>query len=558
MLRELFLENFVIIRQAHLEFRRGLTVFTGETGAGKSLLVKAVKLLMGERQSPGLLYPGAKRAVLQGVFEPPGPLTERLQDEGFSVEADGLIIRRVFFEDSRSKVYLNGQLVTLSQLKAITEGMISIAGQHEYHGLLRATTYIDWIDGFGGLWPLRERLGRAYKDLRGLEAKKNQLERELRDSERTKELLQAELKEIEEVGPREGEEEELLAEIEVVRASSTLKELSEGVYQDLYGKRGSCEELLSRSIGALQKMAEIDSRVSELLSRLENTLTELREVAYEVRDYHHGLSGDPSRLDELGGRLNAIRRLLLRHGPTIGDCLRKREELKERLNALKAPGALVSELEREIEEKGRELVELAQLLSEKRIEAASKLTELVNKELTGLFVSGGEFKIEVSRPEHPSPEDVLVDGMDKVTFLFRPNPGLPPRPLSQIASGGELSRVMLALRIATSGKGHTSTILFDEIDAGIGGETANLVGDKLHRLGRLMQVLCVSHFPQVASRADTHFVVRKHTDGASTWTEIIEVKGEERVEEISRMLGGAIDKEATGFARRLLGLEEDS
>lgn len=555
MLRELILENFVLIKRAHIYLDDGLTVFTGETGAGKSLLVRAVKLLLGERQVPGLIYPGAERAVLQAIFDPPVWLREVMEEFGLSAE-EGLIIKRIFSRKTKARTYVNGHAVTLYELKKLTGGLLSIAGQHEYQGLLKRGSYIGWLDSFAGLVDERKRLNKVYEDLKALEEEERKLYSRLGEIQARREILEAELREIEEIDPKKGEEEVILRELELLSSSSTLKELGQAAYEKLYSSRGSCEELLSEAMEAISKMSNIDSRLNEIFKRLDSALTEIREVAYEVRDYTDDLTGDPQRIDELETRLHRLRKLLLKHGPTVEDCLRKKDQIKAQLSALNSPKAFMAEIKARLEEKRKELLDAAINLSKMRKDAARQLESAVNRELEGLFIHDCLFSIRIETPDEPSYKDVGPDGMDKVFFCFRPNPGLSPRPLNEIASGGELSRVMLALRVALSGRLEGTTILFDEIDAGIGGETANFVGEKLRSLGDSMQVLCVSHFPQVASRARGHFVVKKTQDNNQTWTEIFEVRGETRVQEIARMLGGN-GPEALGYARSLLDMGDN-
>ena len=551
-MRELVLENFVLIKKGHLLFEPGFTVFTGETGAGKSLLVRAVKLLMGERQHQGLIYPGERQAFLQGVFHPPSELIKSLEEQGITVE-DELIIHRMFSEESRSRTYVNGRAVTLGQLRSITSGLLSIAGQHEYQGLLKSDTPIKWLDLYGGLDHRRKAMEEAYADYRKAVSRLQKLREEMEKAMSQRDAIRAELEEIEHVSPKEGEEEALLEEIERLRASTTLRELAEGAFKCLYAGTGSCEESLSHALHGLEKISSIDKGMVRLSERLDATLTEVREVAYELREYLQGLSFDPGRLDELEARLNAIRRLLLRYGPTIEDCLKKRAELKGVLDSIERPDEAMLHMETALNEAEERLIDCASHLSRERKAAAMRLEQMVNQELQGLFPGTAMFKVDVQSPSPVEVRTIGPDGMDRVRFLFTPNPGLPGKPLNEIASGGELSRVMLALRIA-QGQAPGTTILFDEIDAGIGGETAHLVGEKLRQLSSSMQVICVSHFPQVASRADGHFAVRKITDGHITWTEIEKLQGRDRTLEIARMLGGR-DQDALSYAMSLLNLE---
>ncbi len=552
MLRELILENFILIRSLHLNLKKGFTVFTGETGAGKSLLVRAMKLLMGQRYTGELLSNDARQLTIQGVFEIDEEKRGSLAEIGITIDDNILIIKRIFSKDKPSRTYINGMAVTLSELKQVACGLLSIAGQHEYHGLLKSDAHYDWLDMFGGLMELRREVSRLYNDVRSLEGQRDELLSRLEAVNEKRQILTDKIKEIEAVAPQEGEDDRIEGELSTLKEASLLKELSYAAYNLLYGMNNSCEGLLSRALETVERLSDIDENALSLAGRIDSALTEIKDIAFELQRYHDSIRDDAYRIEELEARLNAIRRLLLRHGPTIEDCLKTKEEMEKELIELKKPQKAVASIEDELSKKRRHLLRLAKELSEKRKEASIALEKRVNKGLKGLFTHKCAFFIVVDTPVDITDSNIGQFGIDKVRFMFSPNTGIEPMPIEKIASGGELSRVMLALRIALSDKLQTGTILFDEIDAGIGGKTANFIGERLKLLGKTMQVMCVSHFPQVAAMADNHFKVIKEIRGERTETSIIELKEKkQRLSEFTRMLG-AETEEAKEYANFLI------
>ncbi len=551
MIHEIIIKDFVLIEEAAIDFGPGFTAITGETGAGKSLLIQALKLLCGERGGPQFVREGCRQAVLQMRAEPSEEAEAIMEELGIEA-GDELVARRIITDSGKSRVYVNGAMVTLADLRRIVGSMISIAGQHEYHSLLRPERQRMLLDAFSGLSQETGELAVLFDEYRKKERRLRDLRKQKKRWEERRKELEAEVEEITKVAPEPGEEDELRRQREVLKSASSLRQLGEQCYHSLYGGAGSVEEILAECGKLLGKMAAMDPSLDRLARELDSVALQASELASDLRSYLDSISADPARLEEIENRLYALRSLMRKFGPEIEDVLRHKAEIEERLKEGAGLGEELERLEEEVERQGRELVEKALYISHRRAEAAERLGEVVTKELKGLKMKDALFSVEVKRPEAPLPSDVSSHGLDEVTFFFRPNAGSSPRPLADIASGGELSRLLLTIRsvIAVKEAG-TTVMVFDEIDAGIGGEVASRVGEKLCALASQGQVLAVTHFPQIAAVANGHILVSKATRNGSTVTSVSMLDGsEERHAELTRMLGGK--EGAAGFARELM------
>ena len=551
MLLELDLKDFVLIRHAAFSFPRGLSVLTGETGAGKSLLVQAIKLLLGAKVRPGHVRPGAEQAVVQGVFQP-GPRTLSLLDEMGIEAGEEMIVRRLLPASGRGRTYVNGTIVSIQDLKRLTGDLVSITGQHDFQSLLKKVSHREWLDLFCRAGERASRVRELHGRFRLLERRRDELANKKSLAEGQAKELREQAQRIDSLAPRQGEDEELEQRIRVLKSAQALQDLGSSCYQALYAGRGSVDELLHRSRQDLERMARLDPALSGLLEELEGVIYRAQEISFALRDYLGGLDLDPSRLNEMEERLYELRRLMRAFGPGIPDVLAYRREIEQRLEGLEDLEGDLAALEEEAGRVAGTLLEHAVRLSRERMEGAALLSRRVEEELRALGMEHSRFVVSVSSPPEPRLEDVKPWGLDEVEFLFTPNPGQPARPLSAIASGGELSRVMLALRAVLAQKAPVETLVFDEIDAGIGGEVANQVAERLRRLAARAQVIAITHFPQIASRADHHLLVGKTVSGGETLTEVRPLQGDGRLEELARMLGGN-GEAAREFARRLLG-----
>ncbi len=536
MLLELRLKDFVLISETRLEFVPGLIVLTGETGAGKSLLIQSLKLLLGARGGAHLIRPGAKEAVLEAVFE--GRFwAERLASLGLS-SAEELVIRRIITPE-RSRIYLNGSPVTAQMLAKLTQGFIILAGQHEHQLLARPEERLAFLDLFSETQELLLAYQEAYRRFRQAEAAYQDLLLRRQQAERERDFLAFQIREIEEIAPQPGEDEELEAERQRLRNLEKLKDLSQKVSGDL----SQAARLLAEARRTFLRILELDAGLSGLEERLEGLYYEVEDLSQEVSAYSRGLQGEEGRLEEIENRLYQLKRLKRKYGLDLNQVLKELARLKEELAVLERGEERLAELESELTKAREEVYALGRKLSEKRQQGAKRLSELVSKRLPSLAMPEARFQVEVRRLEEPK-----ETGFDQVEFLVATAPQSPLRPLSRVASGGELSRLFLALRVATSTK-ETSLFLFDEVDAGIGGETAHRVGELLKELSRQQQVICVTHWPQIAALADQHFVVEKVRQEGEVETRVRALSPEERRLELARMLGGP---ETVNWAQELV------
>lgn len=550
MLLELGLENFILFERVSLCLSSGLTVLTGETGAGKSLLVQALKLILGARADLQQIRTGTKQALVQAVFEVSPEVRGQLEDMGISCD-DELVIRRTVPQTGKGRIYVNGAIVSLQDLRQIVSGLASLAGQHEYQELLRRERHGPWLDRFSGLGHEVDQITTLYQEIKGLQTN---LQRAVATKEGAAEevdRLRQEAEEIDKIAPKPGEEERLEQELQVLKSAEALRNLGDNCYRTLYADKGSIQEKLASCGQDLKRMAGLDPTLEKTVKELDSVVYQAEEVAWTVRDYIHGLPTDFSQLERIEERIYGLRELKRHFGPTIEDVLTYRNDIEIKLTTLYENGDRIEDLKRKLEEKEKGLVNAALDLSKKRRQGAKRLSKAIRAELSDLKLAKTDFMADVRATERPIASDVGPRGLDKVQFLFSPNVGQPLRPLASIASGGELSRVMLALRAALARQTGIETIVFDEIDAGIGGEVAEKVGFKLKALSSFGQVVTITHFPQIAARGDHHIALEKVVKGDKTAIVIREVEGNQRLEELTRMLGG--DREtARAYAGKLL------
>jgi DNA repair protein RecN (Recombination protein N) len=550
MFLELGLENFVLIKSAVLPFSPGLTVLTGETGAGKSLLVQALKIVLGAKATSQLIRTGAEQATVQAMLEVHPETEPILQEMGIPHDGE-LVIRRIIPKNGRGRIYVNGALVGLQDLKRLTDGLVSLASQHEYQELLRREKQGLWLDRFAGLEGT-EHVARLYQELRALRVEYQRAVEQERIAAAELGELRREIAEIDALSPVPGEEEDLEQELQVLRAAATLRSLGESCYSTLYADKGSVQEQLAECRKNLERMAELDPRLEKTSKELDSAAYQAEEAARALRDYLRDLPTDLSRLDQIEERLYSLRNFQRRYGRSIEEALDYRREIDARIQAISCGGDELTALKDRIGREEQELLSSALELSRRRREAAARLSLAVQAGLSDLNLLKTEFRVEVDAPEGAQVSDVGPRGLDHVNFLFSPNVGEPARALAAIASGGELSRVMLAIRTALVKKVGVETVVFDEIDAGIGGEVAGRVGIKLKALSSRGQVVVVTHFPHIAALADQHLSVGKKVEGGTTVTSVRELHAaDERLEEITRMLGGDTTA-ARAYAKRLL------
>ncbi|HEY8054007.1 MAG TPA: DNA repair protein RecN [Steroidobacteraceae bacterium] len=545
MLTHLQIRDFAIIDAVELELRGGLTVLTGETGAGKSILVDALQLLAGGRAGAEVVRHGAERAEVCATFDlaqAPAALKQWL--EGQSIGAEGeLTVRRVVAGDGRSRAYLNGQSVPVQLLREAGDILIDIHGQHEFQSLTRSAAQRELLDGYGSLTTLTGQVGIAHRVWLGLLNRTLELETQARDRDAKLELLRYQVQELHALGLADGELESITEERARRSHSGRLAQGTQAALTQLYeDETASAHAGVSRALQALKGLASLDAKLGAVLPLLEQASIHIREGARELERYGETLDVDAARQDTVERRLAAIEELARKHRVPPAQLAARGQELQGELAALERADVDLAVLREELTTALESYRTQAQALSHKRTLAARALAKDISARMQTLGMSGGRFEADVAQNGNADPAQ---HGIDQIEFRVSANPGQPPRALSKVASGGELSRLSLAVQVSCAAR-EMRCMVFDEVDAGIGGAVAEIVGRELRTLGEVGQVLCVTHLPQVASQAHHHLRVTKLTDGRTTRTTLTELTAADRVEELARMLGGI---EVTARAR---------
>ena len=553
MLQELRISNFAIIGELDLTFLKGLNILTGETGAGKSIILNAVHLLLGGKATEELIRSSEEEANIEAVFdisenqEVREKAKEKIPKLHQPEEEGSLLIRRMISGTGRGRVFINGNLATLGMLSEIGERLLSIYGQHEHQSLQQVETHIDILDEFGELLGSRDEFQRLYQKFISLSEEIKRIREEKESQIKERDLMAFQSKEIEASGLQTGEEEALKEERNILTHAQKLMEFANGSEEALYGDEGSAIEKIQSVLHQGQEVVAIDPSLSQLLKALEATSIQLEEVALALRNYLKRIEVNPSRLEEIENRVEEISQLKRKYGPTIEEVLLFKKKADERLKSFSSHEERLSQLEGDWEPLRQEIMALAKQLSEKRKDVALELKRSVKKELASLGMKKTTFEVKVDElPLSPT-------GMDRVEFLISPNPGEEVKPLAKIASGGELSRIMLAMKKILAKVGGRQVLIFDEVDSGIGGAIAEVVGKKLKELSRQHQVICVTHLPQIACFADTHYRVKKEVRGGRTITTVSRLEKEAIMEEIGRMLGGLkVTEKTRAHAREMV------
>ncbi|HEX3241360.1 MAG TPA: DNA repair protein RecN [Solirubrobacterales bacterium] len=557
MLRELRIENLLLIERAELRLGEGLNAITGETGAGKTVLAHSLDLLMGGKAKGNIVRPGAPEAWVEGVFDLPPALLEEPEfaelAERLPEGAEEVVLGRRVSAGGRTSAFVAGRAATAADLKLLGGRLLAFFGQHEHRKLTIASAQLEILDGFAGVdhLALRQRYREAHRDCVRLAAELAELREREGSRERDLDLYRYELAEIEEVGPEPEERAAMASDRERLRHAEGLREAAGGAHSALAGAEedgGGATAALAQAESLLSGAGGLDPKLDALSERVAALALELGDAGAELRDYAEGLEADPGALQEIEERLELIDRLERKHGGSVESVLAHAERCREEIARLEGAEVRGAEAEAALAAAEGLREELGGQLSSGRADAAAPLEARVAAELDKLSMAGATLEVVLE----PHPDGFGPNGRETVELRVAPNPGVEAAPLRDAASGGELSRVMLAL----SGLGKAAsagTLVFDEIDAGIGGNTARVVGERLRALGAEHQVLCITHLPQVASLADVHFRLEKAVAGGQAVASVQRLDGEGVVEEIRRMLGGdGDDKAATQHARELL------
>ncbi len=551
MLSQIHIRDFAIIDTLELDLEPGMTLLTGETGAGKSILIDALALVLGRRAGADLIRPGARRAEVSARFELARlPHIKAWLETHELDEGDECILRRVITA-SGSKGYINGRPAPAQLLREVGERLVEIHGQHAHQGLLKSEVQRQALDQFGGHQALAEEVRELFEKWRRTRDELEELRRQARERDSRLELLAFHVEELEALAPREGEMAELEEEHRrlahgdqiLSQCGAALAALSEGEEHDLLTE-------LNRQIAALERLREVEPAIAAACDLLSEAAIQIQEGATELRHLADRIELDPHRLAEVEARIGQFHELARKHHVDADRLPALLEELKRELDRLRHSDERLEALEREVEALARRHEEAATRLSRKRQQAARRLAKAVTGAIRQLGMPHGDFRITLAEREEKGPHP---HGRERILFEVTTNPGQPPRPLGKVASGGELSRIALAIQLQLCGGQQIPTLIFDEVDTGIGGSVAETVGRHLRALGAHHQVLCVTHLPQVAALGHHHLHVAKQTDGSSTTTAITPLEGERRVEEIARMLGGMeITEQTRAHAREMV------
>ncbi len=547
MLVDLSIRNFAIIDELSVTFSRGLNILSGETGAGKSIIINAVNLILGDRAANDLIRTGSEEAVVEATFTLPedNPIHQFLAEKGIDNTREGLIVRRVISRTGKNRTFINGAQVTLSTLSDVGEELINISGQHEHQTLLIPDRHIDIIDAYKRLFPQRAEVAASVKRLKALleEFKSHSLNEE--EKARRIDFLKFQIKEIQDAKLVPGEEHELKAERDLLVNAERLFRNAEEAHELLYSMEGSAAEKIAASLARIREISEIDKTLAPLLESLNGALYAVQDAGKELAAYASRVSFDPDRLEVLEARLKLIGTLKKKYGNSDQEVLDFLARAESELSGIERGEERIEELGREIEAEKKRALSLALTLSGQREQAAREFGAAVESEVSSLNMKGTRFVISIRRDKAAPTEDLCADGylltvrgIDKVEFLIAPNVGEEPRAMARIASGGELSRILLAMKKTLAATQVIPTLVFDEVDAGIGGATAEVVGKKLKEVSRFQQVICITHLAQIAGFADTHYTVAKQSRGDRTVTSMERLSADERVMEIARMLSG--------------------
>jgi len=549
MLLTLAITNFAIIDRLEIDFGPGFNVLTGETGAGKSIVMDALGLLLGDRASPELIRTGCEEATVEALFDLGGraDLQAAIDAAGFPA-GEELVLRRIVSRSGRSRAYINGSLATLIQLQPLTEKLVAVCGQHEHQALMGREAHLPLVDQFGS----HETLCNEYRERFAVWRETGERLARLIAAERERaqrlDLLRYQAREIAEAQLRPGEEEELVAERLLLQNAERLAAAANAGYEALYAADGAVCERLGRLAGEFQGLAAIDPTLGQLAETLRQSLYTLEDVAAQLRSHLDRIGCEPGRLEEVDERLARLTTLKRKYGGTVVEILSLHEQIERERDELEHAEETCAALEAELAGQLTALRETGSRLGLARRHAGERLSAAMQAELSDLSMPGARFESQLTSLPEPGPT-----GLERGEFLLAPNRGEALLPLGRIASGGELSRILLALKRVTPGSEQVPTLVFDEVDAGIGGATATAVGEKLRAVSRRAQVLCVTHLPQVAAGADRHFQVSKREAAGRTVTAVEPLAGEDRVMEMARMLGGAQVTERTlAHARELI------
>ena len=558
MLAEIYIENFAIIDTLHVQFSEGLNIVTGETGAGKSIMVDALMVALGGRAYAEFIRAGAEKAIVEALFtlEQAENIKTKAIEYGVlegGEEDQELLIRREISRSGRNRLLINGHPATNAMVAELGNLLVDVHGQHEHQSILNPDYHVDLLDFYGKLLPLREQIGVLYRQFKKVERELQQFRDQSRERVQHLDLLRFQQQEIKKAQLRPGEDDELLHERKILAGAEQLASGANAIHEMLYSEHGAILERLSEVLRRMEDLVKIDATLEPHLKSCEAAQFQLEDLAFTIRDYAQSIEFDPSRLEDVEKRLDELHTLKRKYGNSIEEILNLYTQIEQEIQAFDQRETHIETLEKEYKTLRAQLQQFSQQLSGERKQAAQGFERQVMQELAALGMEKTRFSVDF-KLAGTDKNPFTAKGTDKIEFLIAPNPGEPLKPLSKIASGGEISRIMLALKTLLGMADRVPTMVFDEIDAGIGGKVAEIVGKKLERISDAHQVVCITHLPQIASKGSTHFHVEKHAEDERTITRIRLLRNQERLEEIARMLGGeTMTRTTLQHAREMLG-----
>ena len=550
MLRELKIENLAIIDELDIEFEKGFIVLTGETGAGKSIILSGINLLIGEKASVDMIRDGEENLVAQGVFDIDEEQKKKLEAMGIDTDGDEIIIRRYYNRNGKARAFVNNVRITLADLKEIASTLVDIVGQHSHQMLLNRNNHIKLLDSFLSKEDkeIKEKLSSLLSQHREIKSKIEKIESDKKETLEKKEFYEYQLEEIEKLKLKDGEDEILEAEYKKVFNAEKIREK---VYESLEYLKYDDDSALGfilESIRNIEYLGKYDERYLELAKRMESAYYELEDCVGEIEDISKNIEVTESDLDKIAGRMNTLKRIKEKYKRTLSELIEYREDLKEKLSDMNSGDFKTRELQKELDKIKAEYDKLAEKLSESRKEIALKIEDELLNELKFLNMEDAKLKVQMNKIDR-----MTNDGYDEIEFFISTNVGQELKPLNKIASGGEVSRVMLALKVIFSKVDNIPILIFDEIDTGIGGETVRKIALKLKEIGDSTQIISITHSPVIASKASQQFYIEKYVENSKTISRVKKLSANERIKEIGRMLvGEKINDEVLEIANKML------
>lgn len=554
MLLELNIRNLAIIDSLRLEFGEGLNVLTGETGAGKSIIIDAIDLILGDRAQTEFISTGSDELSVEALFDITGMVKVKmaLEEAGIPVESNDLIVKRIITRSGRNKVYINSALSTLMVLTNVSHMLVDIYGQSGHQSLANTEDHLDILDSFGNLMLLREEMKRNFDAFNAVKVELNRLKKASQGDKSEFEILSFQLKELEEVNIKIGEEEKLKVDRDKLKNVEHIVNAVRGGEHELYSSEGSIVERLGSVLKKLDEACTYDESLKDSTETLNTALALIEDAAMELRSKDGTIDDDPETLNDLDERLDLLVKLKRKYSKTTDELAVYAEELKEKLGSFDNIEAMIEKLEVDFDKTLNAAMSTAEKIAMERLKVSTDLKQSVESELKDLGMSGSVFEVQIDSEIMPGGNRrMLSTGFDRVSFLLSANEGEDLKPLAKIASGGELSRIMLALK-SVSAMGKVGTMIFDEIDTGVGGRMAHVVGEKLRGVSRTHQVFCITHLPQVAVFGSSHYYVSKSVRDGKTRTMIKKLTNEERVTDVAKMLGGVEAGDASVTAAKEL------